>query len=67
MLISIEDVLERAIEQAFTKALEKTVQAKAEELFRKALLQGPLLSLKLQEKMDNGFQPFLDARIKVGP
>jgi hypothetical protein len=60
MAISIEGVLERAFEQAFLKALEQTVQTKAEELFRKALSPGSPLSQKLQEKMEQGFQHFLD-------
>jgi hypothetical protein len=64
MVINIEEVLERAFEQAFQKALEQTVQAKAEELFRKALSQGWPLSLKLQEKMEHGFQRFLEEGIR---
>lgn len=62
--ISIEDVLERAFEQAFLKALEQTVQTKAEELFRKALSPGSPVALKLQEKMEQGFQHFLDEGIR---
>ena len=64
MTINIEEVLERAFEQAFLKALEQTVQVKAEELFRKALSQGSPLSQKLQEKMEQGFQRFLDEGIR---
>jgi len=59
MTINIEEVLERAFEQAFLKALEQTVQTKAEELFRKALAQGSPLSQRLQDKMEQGFQQFL--------
>ena len=55
MAINIEEVLERAFEQAFLKALEQTVQVKAEELFRKALTQGSPLSQKLQEKWSKAF------------
>jgi len=62
--ISIEDVLERAFEQAFLKALEQTVQTKAEELFRKALSPGSPVAQKLQEKMEQGFQQFLDEGIR---
>jgi len=59
-----KEVLERAFEQAFLKALEQTVQSKAEDLFRKALTQGSPLSLKLQEKMEQGLQRFLDEGIR---
>jgi hypothetical protein len=52
MTISIEKVLERAFEQAFLRALDQTVQAKAEELFRKALSAGSPLSKKLEEKIE---------------
>jgi hypothetical protein len=64
MTINIEEVLERAFEPAFLKALEQTVQVKAEELFRKALSQGSPLSQRLQEKMEQGFQRFLDEGIR---
>jgi hypothetical protein len=60
MTIYIAEVLERAFEQAFRKALEQTVQVKAEELFRNALSQGSPLSQELQEKMEQGLQRFLD-------
>ncbi len=40
------------------------MQVKAEELFRKALSQGSPLSQKLQEKMEQGFQRFLDEGIR---
>jgi hypothetical protein len=64
MTINIDEVLERAFEQAFLKALEQTVQTKAEELFRKALTQDSPLSRRLQEKMEQGFQHFLDEGIR---
>jgi len=64
MTINIEEVLERAFEQAFLKALEQTVQVKAEELFRKALSQGSPVAERLQEKMEQGFQRFLDEGIR---
>ena len=64
MPISIEDVLEKAFEQAFLKALEQTVQTKAEELFRKALSPGSPVAEKLQEKMEQGFQHFLEDGIR---
>jgi hypothetical protein len=64
MTFNIEEVLERAFEQAFLKALEQTVQVKAEEMFRKALTQGSPLSQKLQDKMEQGFQHFLEEGIR---
>jgi hypothetical protein len=64
MTINTEDVLERAFEQAFLRALEHTVQTKAEELFRKALAEGTPLSQKLEEKIEQGFQRFLDEGVR---
>jgi len=61
---SIEGVLERVFEQAFLKALEQTVQVKAEELFRQALSPGSPVAQKLQEKMEQGFQHFLEDGIR---
>jgi len=62
--IDIEDVLERAFEQAFLRALDQTVQAKAEELFNKFLAPGSPLAQKLEEKMEQGFQQFLEKGIR---
>ncbi len=64
MAASVEEVLEKAFAQAFLKALVQTVQTKAEELFRKALTQDSPLSHKLQHKMEQGFQHFLDEGIR---
>ena len=64
MTIDIEDVLERAFEQAFLRALDQTVQAKAEELFNKFLAPGSPLAQKLEEKMEQGFQQFLEKGIR---
>jgi hypothetical protein len=64
MTINIEAALEKAFEQAFTRALEQTVQTKAEELFRKALTEGSPLSRKLQAKIEQGFECFLDEGIR---
>ncbi len=59
MTINIEEVLERAFEQAFLRALEQTVQVKAEELFTRALSAGSPLSKKLEDKIEQGFERFL--------
>ena len=64
MTAAVEEVFERAFEQAFLKALEQTVQTKAEELFRKALSPGSPLSRRLQDKMEQGFQHFLEEGIR---
>jgi hypothetical protein len=64
MAINVEEVLERAFKQAFLRALDQTVQTKAEELFRKALTSGSPLSRKLEEKIEQGFQRFLDEGIR---
>ena len=64
MATSIEGVLERAFEQAFLKALEQTVETKAEELFRNALSPNSPVAQKLQEKIDQGFQHFLEDGIR---
>ncbi len=64
MAASVEEVLEKAFAQAFLKALDQTVQTKAEELVRKALTQDSPLSHKLQHKMEQGFQHLLDEGIR---
>jgi hypothetical protein len=64
MTIDIEGVLERAFEQAFLRALDQTGQTNAEEIFRKALTARSPLSQKLEEKIEQGFQRFLDEGIR---
>ncbi|HZV05625.1 MAG TPA: hypothetical protein VE999_11130 [Gemmataceae bacterium] len=64
MTINIEEVLERAFEQAFLRALDQTVQAKAEELFKRMLSAGSPLSKKLEEKIEQGFERFLEEGIR---
>ena len=64
MTIVIEEVLQRAFEQAFLRALDQTIQAKAEELFKKMLSAGSPLSKKLEEKMEQGFERFLEEGIR---
>jgi hypothetical protein len=64
MTSDIEEVLERAFEQAFLRALDQTVQAKAEELFKRMLAAGSPLSKKLEEKMEQGFECFLEEGIR---
>jgi len=62
--ISIEEIIERAFEQAFSKAFEQTLQAKAEQLFKGAFANGSPLSKKLEAKIEEGFQHFVEEGIK---
>ena len=62
--INLEEVLERAFEQAFLRALEQTVQTKAEDLFKRALSPGSPLAKKLEDKIEEGFQHFLEEGIR---
>jgi hypothetical protein len=59
MAISIEKLIEKASERAFLQALDHTIQAKVEVLLRKAFEDGTTLSNKLEEKIDLGFQRFV--------
>ena len=70
MPIDIDDVIERAFEQAFVKALDQILQAKAEELFKKAMQKDSPLGRKIGEKIEEGFQRFVENGIrweKKGP
>ncbi len=64
MPIKIEEIIQNAFEQAFSRALEQTVQSKAEMLFKKAFEEGSPLSMKLAEKIEQGFQRFVDEGIQ---
>ena len=64
MPIDIETVIEKAFEQAFSRALDQVVQRKAEELFRKMLGADSPLSKKLEEKIEQGFTRFLEHGIR---
>jgi hypothetical protein len=64
MSINIEDVIERAFEQAFTRALDQVIQRKAEVLFQQALAPGSPLAQKLEEKIEQGFQRFIENGIR---
>ena len=56
----IEQIIERAFEQAFSKVLEQTLQAKTEHLFKATLADGSPLASKLEKKIEEGFQRFID-------
>ena len=64
MAIAIEEVLERAFEQAFLRALDQTVQVKAEALFKKLLAPESPLTKRLGEKIEQGFERFLEEGIR---
>jgi uncharacterized protein (DUF1697 family) len=64
MAINIEEVLEKAFEQAFLRALDQTVQTKAEELFRRMLTADSPFAKKLEEKMEQGLERFLEEGVR---
>jgi hypothetical protein len=64
MPVNIEEIIEKAFEQAFLKALDETVQAKAEAIFKKALESGTPLSMRIEEKIEQGFQRFINDAVR---
>lgn len=60
MAINVEEIIERAFEEAFAKALEPILQTKAEALFQKAFSNGSPLAKKLEAKIEEGFDRFLE-------
>ena len=64
MPINVEEIVEKAFEHAFAKALEQILQTKAEALFTKAFANGSPLSQKLEAKIEEGFQHFIDEGIR---
>jgi len=60
MPINIDEIIERAFERGFAKALEPIVQTKAEALFQKAFATGSLLAKKLEDKIEAGLQHFFE-------
>jgi hypothetical protein len=64
MAVAIEEVLERAFEQAFLRVLDQTVQVQAEALFKKFLAPESPLAKKLEEKIERGFERFLEEGIR---
>src|SRR5207248_8612069 len=64
MPINIEEIIENAFEHAFSRALEQTLQAKAEQLFKQAFANGSPLAKKLEAKMEEGFQRFVEDGIR---
>jgi hypothetical protein len=64
MPIEIDEIITRAFEQAFSKALEQVVQARAEALFEQAFQGNSPLAKKLEERIDQGFQHFIENGIR---
>lgn len=64
MPINIEEIIEKAFEQAFSKALEQTIQSKAEVLFTRAFENGAPFGKKLEEKIVLGFERFMQEGIQ---
>ena len=64
MAIDIDEVMQRAFEQAFTRALDQVLQAKAEELFKKAFQNGAPLAKKLEATIEEGFERFMEEGVR---
>jgi hypothetical protein len=62
--IDIKEITEKALEQAFARALDQTIQNKTEDLFKRVFAENSPLSQKLQEKIDQGFQRFIENGIR---
>ena len=52
------------IEEAFARALDQAIQARAEAAFTKAFENGAPFGQKLQEKMEEGLQRFIQEGIQ---
>jgi hypothetical protein len=64
MPMNIDDIIERALEHAFSKALEQVIQQKAEAAFQKAFSNGSPFSQKLEAKIQEGFERFFEKGIR---
>ena len=62
--INIEAIIEGAFEVAFARALNHAIQAKAESLFLRALDKDSPLGKRLEEKIEQGFQKFMDEGVQ---
>ena len=60
MPINIEALIEGAFEEAFARALNHAIQAKAEAMFLRAFDKDSPLGKRLEEKIEQGFQKFID-------
>lgn len=64
MVINIDDVLEKAIEQAFVRALEQAMQSRMEDLFGRMLAADSPWGKKLEEKMQENLQRFMEEGVR---
>ncbi len=64
MPIDIDEVIGKAFEQAFLKALDQVIQDKAEALFKKAFTNGSSMSKRIEEKIEDGLNRFLQEGIR---
>jgi hypothetical protein len=64
MPIKIEEVTEHAFEQAFSRALDQTMQTKAEALVRRAFAEGSPFAERLERKIEEGFERFMENGIR---
>jgi hypothetical protein len=64
MPLNSEEVIERAFEQAFSRAIEQTIEAKAEQLCKKAFANGSPLAKRLEAKIEEGFQRFIEEGVQ---
>jgi len=64
MAINIEVIIEKALEEAFARALDHAIQAKAEMIFAKAFVNGAPFGKKLEEKIGEGLERFMQEGIQ---
>jgi len=63
MAVNIELMIEKALGEAFARALDQAIQTKAEAVFAKDLQNGAPLGAKLQQKMEEGLARFVEEGI----
>jgi hypothetical protein len=64
MTINIDEAIDKAFEPSFRRALDQTLQLKAEALFKKAFGEGSPMSKKLEQKIEEGFHRFFEDGIR---
>lgn len=64
MPIDIEEMIEKAFEQAHMRALDQVIQANAETLFMKAISNGSSFSKRIEQKIEVGLNRFLQEGIR---
>ena len=61
MPINVDEIIERALEQAFAKALEQVIQDRAGAFFKKAFKRnGSTFGKRLEEKIEQGLTRFME-------